>query len=96
MGSRVEIIRQGKVEAYSRNLRGILDYARRNSVRRVKVEFGNITRRAFYTVEFFNGATCKGEFAEYGICVDWFKSRRSWDLNLTLDNGEVARFEAKE
>lgn len=90
----VEIIRQGKVIHRSRNLRGLLDYARRNSVQAVSIN--RLPEGAMLIVRFFNGATCSTAFADCSVCIGWIKARRSWDIAAIAINQDSATFEAKQ
>lgn len=69
--------------ATSRNLRGLLEYARKHPVARV------ITRRDLHgltgapsrgalTVIYANGAIGRESFASFHIMIDWTRERRSW------------------
>ena len=85
----IEIHRHGEVVAKSRNLRGLLTYARKSPVKHVYL------RRMAYGygglfIEFENGATCKTEFASFTVCRNWLESRRSWQLGLNKErSGDV-------
>jgi hypothetical protein len=76
----IEITKQGKVVSRSRNLRGLLDYARKSFVRHVtayKTQGGG----AWLAVYFDDGSWCPAEFADYSVCCRWLMARRSWDLS---------------
>lgn len=72
----VQITLGDKVVSNSRNLRGLLDYARKHFIHRVAICNRN-SHGALY-VEFENGATCRTEFADYSVLVRWILARRSW------------------
>lgn len=67
----------------SRNLRGILDYARISPVERVDCQrllSESPGGPQFYPVTFFydNGAIGQADFQDWRVLVDWIKARRSW------------------
>lgn len=76
----------GKVVARSRNLRGLLDYARKHFIHRVAVYKQNGHGRLY--VEFENGAQCRHMFEDYSVLVGWVLSRRSWFRNHGLEQGD--------
>lgn len=61
----------------SRNLRGILDHARR-----VPVDYAVATRDsdggAILSIIFTNGDYTRTSFASYTVARNWINSRRSW------------------
>ena len=72
----IEIRRCGEVVRRSRNLRGILDYARKQPVTSV-----SITRThdgATVYVNFYDNAVCLCTFGCFTVARDWFTNRRSW------------------
>ena len=73
-----EIILNGEVVKRSRNLRGVLDYARTQPV--LKCEIDRVEKRGGYTVKFtfYNGATEESSWASDVCALDWCYSRRSW------------------
>lgn len=79
MAKRIQIKRQGGVVSDSRNLRGVMDYARRNSVRRWRMTMTE-NYGADIVMEFFNGATAEFQFAGYDVAQRWIRARRSWAL----------------
>lgn len=79
IGNRVRITKGGRVAATSRNLRGILDYARHHSVvkatvRRKRGGEGEVT------FAFYDGAHSTVRFASYSLLLRWIANRRSWGL----------------
>lgn len=82
------IIWRGVVVAHSKNLRGLLDYARKHRVAYVSVH-GTHDGGAAYYVRYNNGAEARGEFADLSVAVRWFRTRakRSWDLS-TVRNAD--------
>ena len=69
----------GKVRT-SRNLRGILDYARVSPVATVRLYL--LGGAATYDLVFDDGARSTGQFADWGVMRHWFASRRSWSAEL--------------
>lgn len=78
-----EIVKDGKVIHRSRNLRGILEYARRILIDSVTIKpvfssdapFVHSKASAILFVRWIDGATCETDFASFTICVDWCKDR---------------------
>ena len=71
------IIRGGQIIRTSRNLRGMLDYARISPVVRIETTpQGKVSGalRVFYA----DGAESKAFFRSYGIMIDFVRNRRSW------------------
>ena len=70
----------------SRNLRGILDYARVSPV--VSVDCQRVVREPLtgglpvYSVTFIfdNGAIGESDWQDWRVLVQWIKARRSWDV----------------
>lgn len=77
---------QGQVIQRSRNLRGILEYARR-----VGLDSACAARTADgkgrLDVTFADAATCQVEFASYTALCGWLQARRSWAGTRTLAGG---------
>jgi len=80
--ARVQIVKDGGTVATSRNLRGILDYAREHGVVRVYVHLSSITAKVLVLFVFADGARSMTEWASFGVACDWIVARRSWDLSL--------------
>lgn len=76
----------------SRNLRGILDHARRTPVTGAMVE--HTSGGAKLTVNYLDGSTGFANFADHKICHDWVLSRRSWGLRKTEMNATGCKFAA--
>ena len=81
-----------KIISRSKNLRGILAYARRRAhyglpigVRNVII-FPHADHSATLFVRFNDGASSVLEFASYLVACGWIKSRRSWGLLQTTSN----------
>lgn len=77
MQTGVNIIKNGQIIRSSRNLRGILDYARVSPVIRVEscpLDKVCGTVRVIYT----DGAESRANFRSYHIMIDWLRNRRSW------------------
>lgn len=81
----VEIFKDGKRVSHSKNLRGILDYARKHGVAKVLImenlasEFGGTLN-----IIFGDGATVTTNFNSYKVLESWIAARRSWNLKETL------------
>jgi hypothetical protein len=71
----------GKAIRASKNLRGILDYARRSPVDSVRLEPWP-DEPGYYAVhfKFYDGANAVTKWADWRVCADWLRSRRSWGL----------------
>lgn len=74
----VEIMLGSKVVARSRNLRGLLDYARKEPP--VSAAVNKTPTGGRLTVFFNDGALCHVEFADYSVACGWIAGRRSWDF----------------
>jgi len=81
-----KITKNGKVIRRSKNLRGIIDYARCSPVAKVDGVFDPDNEvRGILTVEYSDGCTSKASFASYHIMVDWVRNRRIFrDALVTL------------
>jgi len=78
----VEIFKEGKRIAYSKNLRCILEYARKHGVAKVIIverKFASEFGGTLYIL-FGDGATVKTGFKSYGVLESWIATRRSWCL----------------
>ena len=74
----IEIVNtHGKVIHRSRNLRGILDHARRTWVEEAVV-CPAAQGRGLLSVIFGDGSTCRTEFADFTVLCWWLRARRSW------------------
>jgi len=61
----------------SKNLRGIIDYARCSPVAKVDGIFDPENEvRGILAVEYSDGCTSTASFASYNIMVDWIRNRR--------------------
>lgn len=74
------IILEGKIVARSKNLRGILTYARKRGIDRVVIsknaEGSNWDATVCY--EFSDGAYSIVQWASFDVAVSWTHARRSW------------------
>jgi len=79
--------KQGQIVSQSRNLRGLLDYARRHPV--VWIETQPLTwvsrdgrplwpAGARLYLRFADGAEAMTYFSSYAVLQDWIKARRTW------------------
>lgn len=87
----VEIKLGEKSVAHSRNLRGILSYARKAFVRNVYCT-RNGDGTGFVCFTFDDGARCRTEFADYTVLLRWVRSRRSWDLREIFCSENMTQF----
>lgn len=67
----------GARDLKSRNLRGIIDYARVSYVKRVEIRPKD-RWEAFLDVYYADGAVGYATFASRNVCTDWVARRRSW------------------
>jgi len=91
----IEVTLKGKTVKRSKNLRGILDYARKEPVVKVYVKPNKawepcaLDCGAFVTFVFYDGAKSRVEFASASVAHDWILARRSWgkplDKYIVLD-----------
>ncbi len=68
---------QGQVSHRSRNLRGVLDHARRAGLWSAHA-YPSACGQGLLGVTFADGAQCQVEFASYVVLCDWLRARRSW------------------
>lgn len=85
MQTGAKIFHDCKLVAKSRNFRGILDYARKYPVKRIRVtrllsESPNGERFYPVTFTFQNGAIGEIDFADWRVLARVILSRRSWDF----------------
>lgn len=74
-----EIRKNGQTIHRSKNLRGILDHARRTGVRCAFVQ-QDADGGAVLDVCFSDDSHCRTSFADFSVCREWVKGRRSWRL----------------
>jgi hypothetical protein len=86
----IQIMKEGACVARSRNLRGILDYARRSPVAHIETSMGydGSPVRGLVLVKYADGAHCLTDFASYHIMIDWLRGRRSWRGATWTHRGE--------
>ena len=77
----------GRIIKTSRNLRGLVEYARVSKPKRIELtpQSGENGR---LRVIFEDGASTSAHFASYRIMVDWVRSRRSWPKKAIVFYGE--------
>jgi len=74
----IEIVdASGKVIHRSRNLRGILDYARHTWIEEAVAQPAQ-EGKGILSVTFGDGCTCMTEFADFTVLCWWLRCRRSW------------------
>ena len=74
---------------HSKNLRGMLDYARVSPA--VKIETRNTpenTKCGLLRVTYANGCYSIADFCSYHIMIDWVRNRRSWRNASHVMHGE--------
>jgi hypothetical protein len=84
----INIEKNGQIIRTSKNLRGILDYARLSSPKRIELTPQATGGRL--RVIFFDGASTSATFNSFDVMVDWVKNRRSWPQNAVINYAEVA------
>lgn len=75
----IEIVKGKQVVARSRNLRGVLDYARKSYMREVACYMKN-GGSALVCFTYDDGAVCRTDFASYIVALRFARTRRSWAL----------------
>ena len=83
----------GEPVARSRNLRGILTYARRHPVKRASV-YAKGEGRAFVVFIFQGDAESRVDFESFTVARQWVAGRRSWGLRLAGHNETLADYRA--
>ena len=84
----IKIEKNGQIIKSSRNLRGILDYARISTPKRI--ELTNQATMGRMRIIFSDGASASADFASFNVMVDWVKNRRSWPQSAVINYSEVA------
>lgn len=82
------IVKNSMVIRNSKNLRGLLDYARIFPVVRVELTPTNNGHNGNLIVTYVDGSHGQAIFASYHIMVDWVRNRRSWRGAVVVDNGD--------
>jgi hypothetical protein len=81
------IQKAGHTVARSRNLRGILDYARKSPL--VSVKIAPHAGQGLLLVRYYDGAYSQTAFADFSVLVDWAKARRSWPRATTVTASQL-------
>ena len=86
--------RAGNIIRTSRNLRGLLDHARRTAPVSASLEpHPQCPGYFLLVVTFETGETCTSKWASWSVCADWLQARRSWPrLQVTGPAEWVARY----
>lgn len=71
----VSIEKNGRIIRRSKNLRGIIDYARTSPASRVELTPQGVTRGRVRVI-YADGAVTSAQFNSYRIAVDWVRRRR--------------------
>lgn len=74
----VTIERQGKTVSRSKNLRGILTYARNHGVHIAQAIPAKTDGKGVLAVKFRDGAEVATQFESYEVLRDWLRGRHSW------------------
>ena len=88
------IIKGGMIIRTSKNLRGIIDYARVSPVARIEsCPIGAVsgTMRVLYE----DGADTRANFNSYHIMIDWIRQRKSWKDAKHVMQGEDSGYITK-
>jgi len=83
----VAIEKNGQIIRHSKNLRGIVDYARISKPLRVELTPINKSNGRLRVI-FADGASTSAHFASYHIMIDWVRNRRSWDKKNVFIYGD--------
>ena len=70
------IMLNGKAVRQSRNLRGMLDYARVSPVARA--ELRKAGAGGILAITYLDGATCEARFGSHVVMLDFVRRRHSW------------------
>jgi hypothetical protein len=75
----------------SRNLRGILDHARRVGIERASVLPKGHTEddEGCLIVNFADGSMCITIFVSYTVLCNWLRARRSWAGTRVINFGDM-------
>ena len=73
----VYIYKDGKTVSRSKNLQGILAYARKHGIAAMSV-IRSLTTGATLLVNFKDGASTYCDFADYNLLIKWLSERKSW------------------
>jgi hypothetical protein len=77
--SETYIKKDGVTVSRSKNLRGLLDYARKSRVALIESRVDPLNSvRGEIRVTYADGATGFASFASYNIMIDWVRNRRIW------------------
>ncbi len=84
----------GNIIRTSRDLRGLLDHARRTEPLSARLEpHPRCPGHSLLTVTFESGETCTSKWADWRVCADWLQARKSWPrLQVTGPAEWVARY----
>jgi hypothetical protein len=88
----IEIHNQhGKVIHRSRNLRGILDHARRVGLWAANA-YPQEDGKGMLCVTFADASRCEAQFASYQVLCQWLCARRSWAGARHINGSASPRF----
>lgn len=74
-----QVIKNGQVIHTSKNLRGMLDYARVHQVAWIEsCQIGPNKGQGTMRVIYSDGAESRANFASYHVMIDWIRNRRTW------------------
>lgn len=83
MATGIEIKKDSRIVARSRNLRGLLDYARRKNIWVICVAIWKTDQGAMLDFTYSDKAMARVDFADFAVARDWIRARRSWGLSMT-------------
>jgi hypothetical protein len=72
----IQIEKCGQIVKRSKNLRGLLDYAR--LYKPVRIEISPQGEAGRLRVFFSDGASCSAAFCSYPVLIKWVDARKSW------------------
>lgn len=78
-GEPILITKAGRTVSKSRNLRGVMNYARKSYVREWRASMTDDYGARIW-VTFEDGAESRFEFASWDVAQRWIRARRSWGL----------------
>lgn len=81
----IYIYKDGKTVSRSKNLRGILEYARKHKIRAISMAThstaGATCQHATLRITFGDNAQTAADFADVNHIKQWLRSRKSWPRN---------------
>ena len=86
----IEIVRfkPWRVVSKSKNLRGILTYARKHGIKSAHT-MRTVGGYGWLSIYFADGAFCKAHFQSHSVLESWLAARRSWKLKKLQDTNPI-------